>query len=568
MRSKIGKCLARPTAFPSPFNGERAGVRIPLDISRFEPRNPALKERRMKNGAKAARTPNAGASSWRSAAARSVWSAGVFSAALGGRFMERGGKTGSDSSENEVRLETSHPSPFVPLAVEGRGKPVTRLRSVSCSTRSLALVSLALYAVLPIAPAVFAEVFLLTGATVHTVSGETLSPGQVLVKDGQISEVGKTLFAANAKAVDLAGLHLYPGLIALNTELGLVEIESVRATRDGREVGDYTPDVESWIAVNPDSELLPVARANGVSHFQPVPSGGVVAGQSGLVALDGWTAEQMTIKKPMALHVYWPDMALDTTPRERARNRAAWKSLDQQAKERREKLKALDDFFQEARAYAKAREAVKLGAPDPGKNPPWEAMLPVLRGELPIMVHADEVRQIQAAVKWAATNGFKITIAGGRDAWKAADLLAGNRVAVICDSTFSLPSRDTDSYDVQYSAPSILQKAGVKVAFAVGSRSGSLTKNLPYEAAQAMAFGLPAEEALKGITLYPAQIAGVADRLGSIEAGKEATLFAADGDILDIRASVKRMWIAGREVSLDNRHTRLYEKYKSRPRGK
>jgi len=393
-----------------------------------------------------------------------------------------------------------------------------------------------------------------------------LSPGQVLVKEGKISAIGKTVSVADAKIIDLAGLHLYPGIIALNTELGLVEIEGVRATRDGREVGDYTPDVESWISVNPDSELLPVARANGVSHFEPVPSGGVVAGQSALVALDGWTFEQMTIKKPIALHVYWPVMALDTTPRERARNRAGWKSLDEQAKELREKIKALDDFFQEARAYAKAREAVKSGAPDPGKNPPWEAMLPVLRGEVPIMVHADEVRQIRTAVKWAETNGFKITIAGGRDAWKTAKLLATNRVAVIYDSTFSLPVRDTDSHDVQYSAPAILKKAGVKVAFAVGSRSGSLTKNLPYEAAQAVAFGLPSEEALKGITLYPAQIAGVADRLGSIEAGKEATFFTADGDILDIRANVKRMWIAGKEVSLENRHTRLYEKYKNRPR--
>jgi imidazolonepropionase-like amidohydrolase len=414
--------------------------------------------------------------------------------------------------------------------------------------------------------AVRAETLLLTGASVHTVSGETLSPGQVVVKDGKISAVGRTVSAAEAKPVDLAGLHLYPGLIALNTELGLVEIEAVRATRDGREVGEFTPDVESWVAVNPDSELLPVARANGVSHFQPVPSGGLVAGQSGLLALDGWTAEQMTIKRPVAMHVFWPGMTLDTTPRERARSRAPSSSLEEQAKERRERIKSLNDFFQEARAYAKAREAAKSGAPDPGTNPPWEAMLPVLRGEVPIMVHADELRQIHAAVKWAETNGFKISLAGGRDAWKAADLLATNQVAVIYDSTFSLPARDTDAHDVQYSAPAVLQRAGVKVAFAVGSRSGSLTKNLPYEAAQAVAFGLPAEEALKGITLYPAQIAGVADRLGSIEAGKEATLFAADGDILDIRANVKRMWIGGREVGLDNRHTRLYEKYKNRPR--
>jgi len=441
-------------------------------------------------------------------------------------------------------------------------------KAFHCAQRkkTFAITATILSAAMLVASIVQAETLLLTGATVHTVSGETLSPGQVLVKDGKISAVGRSLSAADAKTVDLAGLHLYPGMIALNTDLGLVEIEAVRATRDGREVGDYTPDVESWIAVNPDSELLPVARANGLSHFEPVPSGGVVSGQSGLVALDGWTVEEMTIKKPLAMHVFWPEMDLDTTPRDRARNRSAWKSLDDQAKERREKLKSLDDFFQEARAYAKAREAAKNGAPDPGRNPPWEAMLPVLRGEVPITVHAHDVRQIRAAVKWAETNGFKIILAGGRDAWKVADLLATNRVPVIYPHTFTQPTRDTDAYDVHFAAPAALQKAGVTVAFAVGNRAGSLAKNLPYEAAQATAYGLPAVEALKGVTLYPAQIAGVADRLGSIEAGKEATLFAADGDILDIRSNVKRMWIAGKEVSLENRHTRLYEKYKSRPK--
>jgi imidazolonepropionase-like amidohydrolase len=441
------------------------------------------------------------------------------------------------------------------------------LRSLDWLAGASKAVSFGLCAGLFLATTAFSETLLLTGATVHTVSGDTLSPGQVLVKDGTIAAVGKTVSAADARTVDLAGLHLYPGMIALNTELGLVEIEAVRATRDGREVGEFTPDVESWIAVNPDSELLPVARANGVSHFEPIPSGGVVSGQSGLVALDGWTVEQMTIKKPLALHVYWPQMELDTTPRERARNRATWKSLDDQAKERREKAKSLDDFFQEARAYVKAREAAKNGAPDPGKNPPWEAMWPVLRGEVPITVHADETRQIRAAVKWAETNGFKIVLAGGRDAWKVASLLATNRVPVIYARTFTQPTRDTDSFDVHFAAPAVLQKAGVKLAFAASGDSASLAKNLPYEAAQAVAYGLPADEALKAVTLHPAQIAGVADRLGSVEPGKEATLFAADGDIFDIRANVKRMWIAGKEVGLENRHTRLYEKYKSRPRG-
>jgi imidazolonepropionase-like amidohydrolase len=184
-----------------------------------------------------------------------------------------------------------------------------------------------------------AEQILLTGATVHTVSGETLSPGQVLVEDGKILEVGKTVTPKGSpQTIDLKSLHLYPGMIALNTDLGLVEIDAVRATRDDRESGEgYTPEVLSWLAVNPDSEMLPVARANGVSHFEPVPTGNTVAGQSGLVAISGWTSEQMAIKKPIALHVFWPSANLQTNPRERGRTRERPKPLEEQAKEYREK---------------------------------------------------------------------------------------------------------------------------------------------------------------------------------------------------------------------------------------
>jgi imidazolonepropionase-like amidohydrolase len=409
-----------------------------------------------------------------------------------------------------------------------------------------------------------AEALLLTGATVHTVSGETLAPGQVLLEDGKIAAVGQSLSASGAKTVALDGLHLYPGLIALNTDLGLVEIEAVRATVDAREVGEYTPDVESWIAVNPDSELLPVARANGISHFEPVPQGGVVAGQSALLALTGWTSEQMAIKKPSALHVYWPGAELDPTPKERSPNKDKWKSLEAQDKERQEKLKALDDFFAEARAYVKAKDQAKAAGAGFQNVPAWEAMLPVVRSEIPITIHADEVRQIRAAVSWAATNQYRIILADARDAWKIADLLATNNVPVIFSHVFTQPVRETDGYDIYFRAPEVLRKAGVKVAFSGGG--GSLVKNLPYAAAQAVAFGLPADAALKGITLYPAQLAGIAGRLGSIEVGKEATFFAVDGDILDIRSNVKRMWIGGQEVTLENRHTRLYEKYQRRPK--
>ena len=423
------------------------------------------------------------------------------------------------------------------------------------------------------AATVRSETLLLTGATIHTVSGATISQGDVLIQDGKIkgvfdaSQPTRAIYPTDTTKIDLKGQHLYPGIIALNTSLGLIEIGAVRATRDTTEVGQgYTPDVQSWTAINPDSELIPVARVNGVTHAQPVPQGGIVAGQSGLVALDGWTPEQMTVKKPVALHLFWPQMELDTTPKEEFQDKSKWKSIEDQGKERQKKLKALDDFFAEARAYEKARQAAgKNGVIDPGLSPSWEAMRPFVRGELPLMVHADELRQIKTAVRWAETNRYKIILAGGRDAWKAADLLATNKIPVVYDYVFGLPPRDTDAYDIQFKTPEILRQAGVTVVFGGGSVEASVIKNLPYVAAQAVAFGLPESEALKGMTLYPAQLLGVADRLGSIEAGKEATLFVADGNILDIRSNVKRMWIAGKEVSLENRHTRLYEKYRNRP---
>jgi imidazolonepropionase-like amidohydrolase len=303
-----------------------------------------------------------------------------------------------------------------------------------------------------------------------------------------------------------------------------------------------------------------------VALFQPVPTGGIVAGQSGLVAADGWTTERMVINRHVGLDVFWPAMALDTSPGGRGRK---VKSLSEQAKARRTKQRELNEFFEEARAYAHAREAAtKGGTPAPEPIPAWEAMVPYVTGQRPVIVHADEVRQISAAVEWAATNHYRIVISGGRDAWMVAGLLASNQVPVIYSDTFSMVARDTEPYDVHFKAPLVLHQAGVKVAFGIGldTMAASLAKNLPCSAAQAVAFGLPPDEALKGLTLYSAQISGVADRLGSIDAGKDATLFAADGDILANDTRVTHLWIGGKEVSLESRHTRLYDKYRNRPK--
>lgn len=412
-----------------------------------------------------------------------------------------------------------------------------------------------------------ADVILLEHAIVHTVSGKTITNGGVLISGDKIQLVldrnAPEGILAN-KFIDLKGQHLYPGMIDMDSSLGLTELDAVRATDDMNEVGRFTPDVESWIAVNPDSELLPVARGNGIAYFECAPGGGVVAGKSAVVALDGWTTEQLTIKRAAALHVNWPEMELDTTPKEKFKDKEKYKSLEDQAKERTKKLKALEDFFLEARAYEKGRDAKSK---EFKVNPPYEAMLPVLRGEIPIVVHAQEIRQIRAAIKWAQTNHYKIIIAGGRDAWMAADALGASKIPVVYEMVFALPARESEPYDVYFRQAEVLRKAGVKVVFTggQGNFNAAQARDNPYLASQAVAFGYPASEALKGLTLYPAQLLGVDARLGSIEAGKEATLFVSDGDILDIRSRVTRMWIAGKEVSLESRHTRLYEKYKNRP---
>ena len=406
-----------------------------------------------------------------------------------------------------------------------------------------------------------AETILFRNATIHTVSGPVIPSGSIMVKNGRIVEIGEKLKDARKRAdkiVRLNGAHLYPGLIATTSSLGLVEINALRQTRDYREVGSYTPDVFSWVSVNPDSELIPVARANGISHFLAVPEGGTVPGVSGLMATAGWTVETMAVKPLAALHLAWPAMTISAT--------SSRKPADQE-KQARERVQKIDEFFNQAEAYAKAKEATPK---DRFKSvPAWEPMIPFLKGDAPIIIHADKTATVKSAVEWAAGRNYQnVIIAGGRDAWRVAKLLAKHKTPVIYEATFDQPARDTDPYDIQFKAPEILRKAGATVAISMGTGSfaTSNVRNLPYAAAQSIAFGMPEAEALKALTLIPAKLLGVGDRLGSIEKGKEATFIAVDGDIFDIRANVQRMWIAGKEVSLESRHTRLYEKYKARPK--
>lgn len=403
---------------------------------------------------------------------------------------------------------------------------------------------------------------LLKDGWIFTASGPVLTNASVLIRDGRIEKVGAGLTDKADTVVELGSQRVFPGLIAPTTVLGLLEIDALRATRDTTEVGEYSADVSAWIAVNPDSELIPVARANGYTHAHVVPSGGTVSGFSGLIQLDGWTIEDLTVEKAVALHLRWPGFGLDTTPRPPGKDSGP--SLEDQVRDRDRKLREIDSFFTEAAAYSEAKKVAKEGFKI---VPAWEAMLPIVRKERPLWIHVNEARGIRSAAEWSVRRGFKVVIAGGRDAWREAAYLAEHRIPVAYEHVFTQPVRDTDPYDVHYSAPAVLAKAGVLLAFSEGTEQfgASNIRNIPYSAAQARAFGLPYENAVRGLTLNAAKMLGVSDRLGSIEPGKEATLFIADGDVLDLKAEVKRMWIRGREVDLSSRHTRLYEKYRKRP---
>jgi imidazolonepropionase-like amidohydrolase len=416
-----------------------------------------------------------------------------------------------------------------------------------------------------------AKTLLIKNAFVHTVAKGDIENGQVLVTDGKITTVAKRDESLQAdEVVDLKGAHLYPGFINPVGSLGLVEINQIRATRDMAESGEFTPDVKSWLAVNPDSDLLAAALANGITHTVAVPSGTRISGQSGLIQTGvGWTVEDLAAKAPLAMHLYWPSMTLDTTPRDQARDKERFKSLEEQAKERRMRLKELEDFFAQAESYGAQQHA------ETKKIPAWEAMIPVVRGEIPLVIHADSYQQIKSALKFAETRKYRVIITGGRDAWRLAQEIAAQKIPMIFERVYNdgdgLSSgsiRDTEPYDVHFRAPSILAEAGVKVAITggVGGDEASNVRNIPYVAAQAMAFGLSHDEALKSVTLNPAEMFGISDRLGSIEPGKEATFFCATGDALDIRSRVEKVWIKGRSVDLTNRQTRLYDKYRARPK--
>ena len=419
----------------------------------------------------------------------------------------------------------------------------------------------------------------IVGATVHPVSGADIADGVVVMENGKIAAVGakgSVVIPAGATVTDATGLHVYPGLFDADTQMGLTEIDSLRETVDSREIGTFSPEVRAVVAVNPDTDLLPAARANGVLSVVSAPEGGIISGQGAVLSLSGWTWEEMAMDKSVGMYVSFPrtgtgrrreeekiDACEDMSGAIAQATPALPLAAPDTAKpdERREKaLKPLNDFIAGARRYQKAKEAGTLSAHDVK----WEAMLPVLSGATPLYIRADREEDIRAAVDWASTNGFRMVVVGGREADRCADVLAAKNIPVILGEVLSLPREQDAPYDDAFTIPAKLAKAGVTFALTAGETSA--TQRLPWQAAMAASFGLDKAAAIRAITLAPAEITGHGAHLGSIEPGKDATLIITTGSPLEITTVVKAAYIRGAPVSLDTRQKALYEKYQSRPR--
>lgn len=401
------------------------------------------------------------------------------------------------------------------------------------------------------------------GAVIHTVSKGTLLEGTIWFEQGVLKGIVPAGQAADLPdgtlVLDGKGRHVYPGLIAPFTSLGLQEISSIRPSIDLRELGDATPEALALTAINPDSTVLPVTRSNGVLVAGVFPQGGLVAGRASVIQLDGWTNASLAIVADAGLVVDWPAQAGDNPFRRRRAPVAedAGGGGDRTARQRRQ----IDELFAAARAWSDARSA----DPATSHDVRFAAMEAVVRGRLPVFLLADDLEQIESGLQWAHGRGLRPIVVGGRDSLLCKDLLLRHDVPVILGGTHPLPRRADSPFSERFELPAALHQAGVRFCLASGE-SFYNERNLPYAAATAVAWGLDPQAALAAITLRPAQILGIADRLGSLEVGKDATLLVTDGPLFELSSRVERAFLGGRQLDLSNKQIRLAEKYRARYR--
>lgn len=431
------------------------------------------------------------------------------------------------------------------------------------------LPGIALLCAIPVAHA--QGTYLIRNATVVPIVGPTLTNASVVIQNGRIAAVGAEVTApAGATVIDATGMFVYPGLIDSGTRLGLTEVGGVPGPDDTREIGDFNPQDLTLTAVNPSSEHIAITRANGVTTAISSPMGGLVSGIATLINLAGWTPKDMAALAKAGLVVNWPSASggggrgfgggrFGVAPMTPAERREAY---DRQVRQ-------IYGYFDDARAYNGVKTRLTSGGATPPAsfhvNQKFEAMAAAVRGDMPVIVEANTADQITDVLKFADSAKVRVVIRGGLDAWRVADALAAKKVPVIIAPLTSVPE-ENDPYDAIYANPGVLAKAGVMIAFESGSASSA--RDLPYEAGLAEGFGLDPQEALRAITINPAKIWGVDKEYGSIETGKVANLIITTGDPIDIRSLIKEVFVRGERMPFNDRHTKLYEQYRARPKPK
>jgi imidazolonepropionase-like amidohydrolase len=397
-----------------------------------------------------------------------------------------------------------------------------------------------------------ADAYAITNVSIFPVDGQPIASGTLVMKNGKIESLGAGPAPEGVSVIDGSGLSAYPGLVDSGTSIGLTEIGSVHGTRDEAEIGAYQPDLYASTALNPHSEYVPVARANGLTTVFTGQGGGLVAGQATVIRLTGWVPREMVVKDPLGLVVNFPPV------------RKPERDPDEKKPDKEDmRLRDLREFFGLAKRFAARLDEARRGAmPAPERDLRLEAMAPYMRGERPVFFNADVADDIKAAVRFAEEFGVRPVIAGGAQAWKVASFLASKKVPVLVGPVFSLPAGKHEPYDSPYANAARLHKAGVP--FAIRSADSWNARNLPYHAAMAAAHGLPREEALKAVTIYPARILGVDERIGSLAQGKTADVILTTGDPLEVITDVVAVFIDGKPQSLESRHTRLRDKFRER----
>jgi imidazolonepropionase-like amidohydrolase len=407
--------------------------------------------------------------------------------------------------------------------------------------------------------------FVIRNAHIITVSGADIENGVVLIRDGKIAAVGTNVsIPSNAQQIDAGGMTVFPGMFDAGTSLGLVEVgQGATGTVDLSEVGDLNPNAKAIISIHAYSAHVAVTRVDGVTNVLSAPTGGLISGQAALINLVGTTPKEMAMVPFAALMINYPRIAQRGgdfgNPDQQTTN------LSEVLTNNARQVEQIRKMLRDAEAYGRAQDAYQKdkSLPRPDQNIVFDALVPYVRGERPVIFRADREAEIRGAVRFADEMKLKPIILGGADAAKVISLLKEKNVPVIVTGILDLPSREDDNYDALYETPAKLQEAGVRFCISTGD-NGAHVRNLPLYAGMAAAFGLSKAEALKSVTLYPAQILNVADRLGSIEPGKMANLVVADGDPLEARTHIRYVFIDGRQIPMVSRHTELNDAFKNR----